>query len=164
MGRRGRGAAHVRRRWRPLVVGMVGPHDVADLQTRIHDYRVGLQAAIDALAGQGHGLPIDNTQWSVQAWADLVGRCETFENEAQKAWDPFVYVYAGSAFDRGRALVDALDQWRDELARRNAPGLPAPVPVPHSDVSLLEKAIEFGEGLMVLAGLWLVHKVLEDLR
>jgi hypothetical protein len=122
------------RRW--TTVGLVGPSDVRDLQKRLHDYRAALQASIDALAQQGAPLPADNSAYSIQAWGDLVERCERYESEPESDWSPLAYLYAGGAYDRGRALIAELDRWRDELARRRAPRVPAPVPVPRSELSL----------------------------
>jgi len=132
-------------------VGLVGPSDVKELQTRVHDYRASLQASIDQAAGTASALPLTGV-WSVAAWADLVGRCEQFESEGESTLNPLNWLYAGSAYDRGRGLIDELDKWRDQLAKQNAPNVPAPVPVPKSDLGL---AGGLG-GLGVLAALVVV--------
>jgi hypothetical protein len=129
--------SRTQRHWhRRALVGIVSCDDVKSMQTQTHDYRASLQASIDAAAAAGKPLAADNTPRSVQQWADLVGRTVLFENETC-----LVGIFAGSQFDRGRGLIGELDGWRDFLASSRgglgpAPGLPAPVPVPASDVSL----------------------------
>ncbi len=114
----------------------MGPNDVKTLQTKIHDYRGQLQASIDAAARAGSPIASDGSQWSVQNWGDLVGRCTQFENEGTSDWNPLAYIYAGSAYDRGRELIAELDGWRDALAQHKAPNVPDPIPVPNSDLGL----------------------------
>lgn len=118
------------------IVGLVGPEDVKALQTRVHDYQAALQVSVDRLAQAGTPLPLDGSKWSIQAWGDLAGRCSYFETESTNAANPFAYLYAGSAYERGRQLIIELDAWRDELAARKAPMVPAPVEVPHSDLGI----------------------------
>jgi hypothetical protein len=117
-------------------VGLVGPNDVKTLQTRVHDYVAGLQAAIDRLAAGGNPIPIDSSKYSIQQWGNLVGRATEFEQESTSPYNPMAYVYAGAAYERGRQLIIELDGWQEELARRNAPSLPPPVEVPHTDLGL----------------------------
>lgn len=116
-------------------MGLVGPSDVKELQTRVHDYRASLQASIDQAAGTASALPLTGP-WSIAQWADLAGRCEQFESEGESTLNPLNWLYAGSAYDRGRGLIDELDKWRDQLSKQNAPNVPAPVPVPKSDLGL----------------------------
>jgi hypothetical protein len=145
------------RRWRS-VVGMVGPDDVKALQARVHDYRAGLQASIDLMAKAGNPLPIDSSKYSIQAWGDEVGRCESFELESTNVVNPFAHLYAGSAYDRGRTLIAELDEWRDELERRKAPNVPAPVPVPHSDLGLAGALGLSGLAILALVALYAMKK------
>lgn len=123
------------RRWR-TVVGLVGPNDVKTLQTKVHDYRSALQVSVDAMAKAGNPLPHDQSQFSIQAWGDLVGRCTQFEDESTNTINPLAYILAGSAYDRGRELIADLDTWRDHLAAQKAPQVPAPVAVPNSDLGI----------------------------
>lgn len=107
------------------------------LRTRVHDYRVSLQASIDRAAESGHPISIQpGDPFSIQRWSDLAGRCMHFEDETHHPWSPFPYIYAGAAYDRGRQLIIELDAWRDELARQSAPGVPPPIPVPNSDIGI----------------------------
>lgn len=119
--------------WHAPTVGLVGPDDVKTLQTKVHDYRASLQASVDAAAGTPAALPLTGV-WSIASWGDVVGRCTQFENESTSG--PLAYLYAGSAYDRGRELITELDKWRDQLATHNAPNVPAAVPVPSSDLGL----------------------------
>jgi hypothetical protein len=112
-------------------VGLVSCDDVRAMQTRIKQYRDGLQASAGKLPSD-KALDYHGGERSVQAWADLVERCVRFEAESCH-----VGLFAGSQYDRGRELVTELDAWRDHLSSVDAPDLPAPVPVPKSDVSLL---------------------------
>lgn len=121
------------RTWR-TVVGLVGPNDVKALQTKVHDYRAALQVSVDAAAKAGNPLPLDQSQFSIQAWGDLVGRCSDFENESTSEINPMAYILAGSQYDRGRELIQDLDTFRDHLAAQKAPNVPAPVAVPNSDL------------------------------
>jgi hypothetical protein len=130
-----RSAQRTERRWK-TDVGLVGPDDVKALQAKVHDYRNALQASVDAVAAAGNPLPHDQSKFSIQAWADLVGRCVGFEGETTSGYNPFAYLYAGSAYDRGRELIVELDAFRDELANRQAPNVPAPMPVPHSELGI----------------------------
>ena len=123
------------RRWN-VVVGLVGPDDVKTLQTKVHDYRSALQASVDAAAGTPAALPTDGSKWSIQAWGDLVGRCVEFEGRSTNWVNPFSHLYAGAAYDEGRSLITELDAWRDELETRKAPKVPAPVPIPQTDLGL----------------------------
>ena len=123
------------RRWRRAAIGLVGPSDVRDIQQRVHDYRATLQGVIDRAAGSKSALPLSGP-FNIADWGDLVGRCVKYEAEGESSWNPLNYLYAGTAWERGRGLVGELDSWRDELARRGAPDVPAPLPVPHSDVGL----------------------------
>jgi hypothetical protein len=123
------------RRW-TVEVGLVGPNDVKVLQTKVHDYREGLQVAVNAVAAAGDPLPHDGGKFSIQAWGDLTGRAVEFEGESTSDLNPLAYLYAGTAYDRGRELIEELDAWRDELARKKAPNVPAPVAVPHSDLGI----------------------------
>lgn len=136
------------------MVGLVGPDDVRTLQTKVHDYRVALQASVDRAAGTPAALPLSGAG-SIADWADLVGRCSSFESESESG--PLAYLYAGSAYDRGRELISELDKWRDTLDARKAPNVPSPIPVPHSDVGLAG-----GIG-MVLAAV-VVFMVLREFR
>ncbi len=141
-------AARTVRTWglpRPVVVGLVGPDDVKALQTRVHDYQAALQVSVDALAKAGKPLASDNSQFSIQSWGDIAGRVSTFEGESTNAINPAAYIFAGSAYERGRQLIDELDSWRDHIAglAKQVPEtsttkvpVPDPVPVPHSDIGL----------------------------
>lgn len=126
------------RHWHPIAtVGLVGPNDIKTLQARVHDYRNAIQASIDLAAAQGRVLlPLDQSQYSVQAWSDTTGRSVAFETESTAAWNPLAYLYAGTAWDRGRDLIEELDRWRDHLDALKAPSVPAPVPVPHADLGI----------------------------
>lgn len=126
---------------------MVGPADVKDLQTKVHDYRTSLQASVDKAAGTGAALPLTGP-YNVGDWGNLVGRCVQFESEGQSDLNPLNYLLAGSAYDRGRALIGELDSWRDELARKSAPNVPAPLPVPNSQVDMVS-AIGWGLAAIV---------------
>lgn len=155
----------MRRTWHAhAVVGLVGPNDVVDIQRRVDDYRGAIQAAVDGLATAGTPLSHDSGRWSIQAWADVSGRATAFVGESHSVVNPGTYLFAGGDYERGRQLIIELDAWRDELAKRNAPNLPAPAPVPNSDVDILGKVGEIAEGLIVLAGLYLVAKVVHDWR
>lgn len=118
------------------MIGLVGPNDVKTLQTKVHDYRVQLQTSIDAAARAGKPIPSDNSKFSVQNWADVVGRCTLFEDENTSDWNPLAWITSGSAYDRGRDLIAELDTWRDALAAMQTPNVPDPLPVPHSDLGL----------------------------
>ena len=156
-------ATRTRRRWH--VSGMVGPADIRALQTRVHDYRSALQVTVDRLATSGAPLPMDNSKWSIQSWADIIGRATHFEGESTNEINPFAHIYAGSTYERGRQLVTELDAWRDQLASRAAamppsstmPKVPVPDPieVPKADVSLFEG---IGSGMLMLVGLFLLSQ------
>ena len=125
------------RRWHPPnVVGMVGPHDVEDLQLKVKTYHEALLVALDAWVRAGNKLPDDNSTWSSQAWDALSSREASFEAESMAGWNPLAYLYAGASYERGRELIDELDKWRDHFAEQKMPDVPNPVPVPHSDVGL----------------------------
>ena len=128
-------AVRTSRRWR-AVVGLVGPADVRMLQTKVHDYRASLQTSVDAGGTSGKGLPLDNSKHSIQAWGDLVARCVAFESESANDYNPLAYILAGSAYDRGRQLIDELDGFRDALVALKVPNVPDAVPVPHSDLGI----------------------------
>jgi hypothetical protein len=128
-------ARRTQRRWR-TVVGLVGPTDVAALQQRVAHYRQMLEDSIAAAAKAGTQLPTDSSQYSQKAWVDQVARASAFEQESTSNINPFAYLYAGAAYDRGRVLIQELDGWRDELARLKAPNVPAPIPVPQSDLGI----------------------------
>ena len=146
------------RRWTPrtTVVGLVGPDDVKALQRRVHDYRASIQVSIDAAAKAGKPLALDGSQFSIQAWGDVVGRCSTFEDESTNAANPFAYLYAGATYERGRQLIIELDRWRDHLESVQAPNVPAPVEVPHSDVGL---AGGIGFGLAALVAILILREL-----
>lgn len=126
---------------------MVGPAEVRDLQTKVHDYRVSLQASVDAAAGTSAALPITGA-YNIGDWGNLVARCVAFESEGESDYNPLNYLLAGAAYERGRGLVGELDSWRDHLAGKNAPNVPAPLPVPGSEVGLVG-AIAWGLGAII---------------
>jgi hypothetical protein len=134
---------------------MVGPNDVADLQTKVHDYRASLQAVIDQAAGTPVAVPLQGP-FSIAQWGDLVGRCVSFETESTSWVNPLNLFYAGSAYDRGRELIAELDKWRDELERRKVPNVPLPLPVPYSDIGL---GSALGIGLGLVAAILLLHEL-----
>ena len=146
-------AARTHRRW-TRVVGIVTPTDVKTLQTKVRDYHAQLQASVDRAAGTASALPLAG-DFSVAAWGDLAGRVSRFLDESTSEVNPLAYVHAGSAYDEGRDLVTELDRWRDELARRGAPAVPAAMPIPKTELGL-------GEGLglaaVLLAALFLWHE------
>lgn len=120
------------RRWHH-VVGLVGPNEVKDLQRRVHDYHTKIIASHDGLQKAKPGtIPALREH----DWVDLGMRIIAFEDENWTAWNPMNYVFAGAAYDRGRGLIEELDTWRDQLAAWDAPDVPAPLPVPHSDLGL----------------------------
>lgn len=131
-------------------MGIVSCDDVEAMQTRIHDYRESLQASMGKMPA-GKGIDYHGGEHSVQAWADLVGRCSHFEQESC-----FVGLFAGSQYDRGRELVKELDDWHDYLTSVDAPDLPAPVPIPKSDVSLLGG---MGWGLALVAAILVLREL-----
>ena len=153
-----------KREWaHAAVVGLVGPSDVADIRQRVRDYAASLQAVVDELAAGGHGLPIDGSADSIQAWGDLQGRITRYEEEGSGAVPFEPWLFAGSAYERGRQLVIELDHWRDVLDKRlgeakkaGAPvpvAAPEPMPVPLSDIGPLG-AMGFG-AIAILVGLFL---------
>ncbi len=145
------------RRWNNAhLVGLVGPNDVKELQTKVHDYRAGIQASIDRAAGTPAALPLQGP-FNIASWGDVVGRCVIFESESASSYNPMAYLYAGAAYDRGRELITELDKWRDALAQKGAPNVPEPLPVPNSDFG-----IAGGLGL-ALAGV-IAILVLRELR
>lgn len=145
------------RRWTAeTLVGLVGPNDVKTLQTKIHDYRAALQVSVDAMAKAGNPLPHDQSQFSIQAWGDLVGRCVQFEDESTNALNPLAYLLSGSAYERGRELLTDLDAWRDHLAAQKAPSVPAPVAVPGSDLGI---AGGLGFALAAIVAILVLHEL-----
>jgi hypothetical protein len=141
-------------------VGLVSCDDVQDLQKQVNTYRTRLGDSIDALTSPGvwnkatskwEPRPLGNVgPHGATAWRDLGDRASHFEEESC-----ILGIAAGSQFDRGRALITELDGWRDYLASIEAPELPAPVVVPHADVSI------FGGvsiGLALVLGFLLLHE------
>jgi hypothetical protein len=122
------------RRWHS-VVGLVGPNDVRDLQTKVQTYHEAILASVDSWVRAGNKLPADG-KYGQGAWDSLTKREESFLAESVAEWNPLAYLMAGSAYDRGRELIAEMDGWRDELARLKAPNVPDPVPVPHSDLGI----------------------------
>lgn len=111
---------------------MVGPSDVRDLQVRIRPYFSALEDAVGKLKPP---LALDQSQWSGQAWVQLSERVGRFLNEEHTSdWNPLAYLDAGASYERGRQVLTDLDAWRDELARRGAPNVPAAIAVPHADI------------------------------
>lgn len=124
-------AGPTRRRWN---VGLVGPSDVRDLQRKVRPYFDALEQAITKLQPP---LPLDQSTFSGQAWVQTSERTAAFLNEEMTSdLNPLAYILAGSAYERGRQVIDNLDGWRDYLSSRKAPNVPDPVPVPHADLGL----------------------------
>ena len=124
---------HTHRVWN-YVVGMVGPADVRDLQTRVRSYFSALEQSVAAVKPP---LPLDQSAFSGQAWVRMSERVGVFLNESVDSdWNPIAYIYAGATYERGRQIIDDLDKWRDQLATLKAPNVPAPLPVPNSDIGL----------------------------
>jgi hypothetical protein len=122
---------HTHRVWN-YVVGMVGPTDVRDLQARVRSYFSALEQSVASVK-----LPLDQSAFSGQAWVRMSERVGQFLNEeATNDWNPLAHIYAGAAYERGRVIIDDLDKWRDQLATLKATNVPAPLPVPHSDIGL----------------------------
>ena len=122
-------------------MGLVGPNDVHALQERVAAYQVQLQLTVEALGKAGRALPQDGSTYSDAAWNDLVKRCLAFEGESSDTRNPFAYLFAGAAYDRGRQLIGELDRWRDQLATQAAASstsvpVPPPIDVPGSDIGL----------------------------
>lgn len=136
-------------------MGLVGPADIKTLQRKVHDYRAQLQASVDRAAGTPAALPLTG-EFSVAAWGDLAGECEAFEEESASEANPLAYLYAGSAYDRGRALIDRLDKWRDFMAGQKMPNVPPPIPVPQSDLGLTGTV---GLGLALVAAIFLLREL-----
>lgn len=129
---------------------MVSCDDVRALQKQVNAYH----AALDDSIAQMHSPGIYNAQtgtWEARdlggtgerssiVWRDLLDRCSQYEEESCT-----IGLFAGSQFDRGRALIVELDGWRDWLAGQRAATnpqtqstwtVPAPVAVPQSDVGI----------------------------
>jgi hypothetical protein len=140
------------RTWNNAVVGLVGPHDVQELQTKVKAYHESLLVAVDDIVRAGKPFPNDGSTFSKQAWDELSEREAQFEAESSGAWNPLAYLYSGSAYERGRRLISELDAWRDHLASlaQGMPdakiSVPDPIPVPHSDLG-----IAGGMGLALVA-------------
>lgn len=140
-------STRVRRRW---VVGIVSCDDIKALQLRINQYRSALGTSFEQLPADQKGTTGPHGEL---AWKALTDRCAQYENE-----ECYLGLFAGSQFDRGRALVTELDGWRDWLASIKAPSLPEPVPVPHAQASLFGATANMGVLLAVLAGLYILKK------
>src|SRR5271170_7954886 len=141
------------RQWHTAVVGLVGPDDVSALQSKVRAYHEQLLVALDnlntawATGPQKTGAPLPTTgKFTAATWDDLSSRVATFVAESSNELNPMAYLYAGSAYDRGRGLVTELDTWRDELASLGASGVPVAMPVPASDLG-----ITGGIGMLALA-------------
>jgi hypothetical protein len=133
------------RTWNNSVVGLVGPHDVQELQSKVKAYHELLLVAVDDVVRQGKTFPADGSTFSKQAWDDLSEREAQFVAESSAAWNPMAYLYSGSSYERGRKLIVELDAWRDHLASlvqtlpeatRAKVTVPDPVAVPHSDLGI----------------------------
>jgi hypothetical protein len=130
-----------RRRWqvnRAKVAGLLSCDDVSYLKAQIHTYRAQLEASASELQKKGWSWPMHNEARSAQTWADLAGLVARYEAESCT-----LPILASGQYERGRDLVKQLDEWRDWLATQRAPGgeaadVPAPVPVPHSQVDIAE--------------------------
>ena len=151
-------ARRYRRRWyvHGSAVGLVSCDDVRAMQKGIADQRDELQTAMAGLIGKGWTMPYHNEARSSQTWADLVGQCSGFEQESC-----YIGLFAGTQYDRGRQLVTDLDGWRDWLAAQKAPSgevadVPAPVPIPKSDVGL---AGGIGLALAAVVAIVLLHEL-----
>lgn len=142
-------------------VGLVSCDDVRALQKRINSYRSALGTSIDLLKSPGVWNAATK-KWesrelggvgprSTPAWTALGERCSQYEEESCT-----LGLFAGSQFDRGRALVTELDGWRDFLASVSAPSLPDPVPTPASDVSL---AGGIGWGLAAIVAVLVLREI-----
>ena len=131
-------------------MGIATSDDVRSLQLRISDYFAQLQAIIADAVAKGWVMPYHNEPRSAQTWADLAGRVDEYTHESP-AW-----VFTGEQYDRGRALVTELDGWRDWLAAQKVPNVPAPLPVPQSELSI-PGAI--GLGLAAIVAIMLLREV-----
>lgn len=120
-----------RRRWRAVGVdGITTSDDIVALQLSVKDYQSQLQAVIADAIAKGWEMPYHNEPRSAQTWADLASRVDEYVHE-EPAW-----VFTGGQYDRGRAFVSELDGWRDWLAAQKVPNVPAPLPVPATEVSI----------------------------
>jgi hypothetical protein len=124
---------------------MVGPDDVRDLQAKVTSYYGQILVALDNLRRGGTNL-LATGKFTDAAWDELTTREAAFAAESSSEVNPLAYVYAGSAYDRGRGLLTELDAWRDELDSLKAPGVPPPIVVPNADLG-----ITGGIGLALLA-------------
>ncbi len=141
------------RTWKK-VVGMVGPDDIRDLQTKVTSYHGQILVALDNLRRAGTNLPTSG-KFTDAAWDELTKREEAFNAESSSELNPLAYLYAGSAYDRGRAILTELDAWRDELDSLKAPGVPPPVEVPGADFGI---AGGYGMLLLVAVALYAMRE------
>jgi hypothetical protein len=117
-------------------VGLVGPNDVRDLQTKVRSYHESILVSLDSWVRQGNKLDASTGPFSQGAWDALTKREEAFLAESVAEWNPLAYVLAGSAYERGREILTDLDSWRDHLAGMKAPQVPEPIAVPHADLGI----------------------------
>jgi hypothetical protein len=135
-------------------VGLVSCDDVHALQAQVTAYRGQLVTVSATLQTNGWMFPGDDPAHSAQAWVQLGNACDAYADESCT-----LSLFAGSQFDRGRALITQLDAWRDFYAQQKAPrgapvAIPAPVVAPKSDVGVFD---ELGPALIVV-GLFLLWR------
>jgi hypothetical protein len=118
-------------------VGIVGPADIQDLQKRVRDYRERLMPLV---ASAPLTPAPSSSPFTIIDWQALVERSTAFEDETITPLNPLDYLFSSSQYNRGRSIIVELDKWRDELMRLHVPAVPQPIPVPESDIGILEAA------------------------